>query len=95
MAMKDHREPFSGRCFGIFNVEGEDPEPVATFRSRDMADAFLGVGRRLPEEDDNHLTEHHQVFPADVVGVWWNWYEPETRGPLGPTEIIAAYCGEF
>lgn len=94
MGTKDQREPFSGRYFGIFNVEGNDPEPVAMFRSRDDAEVHLVASRSLPTESQYHLSEYHQIFPADVVGVWWNWYEPETREPLAPSDVMAAYRGE-
>lgn len=43
--MKD-REPFHGRYFGIFNVEGEG-DPIALFQSREDADAYLAAGRAL------------------------------------------------
>jgi hypothetical protein len=89
------REPFGGRYFGIWNVEGEG-EPVVILPGREDADRELARRRALPEDDDDHLTEYHQVFPCNFVGVWWNSYEPDPRehNPLTVPEIIAAYNGD-
>jgi len=90
----DHREPFAGHFFGIFNVEGADPEPLALFNTKALADGFLEACRKLPEDHDDHLDEHHHVFPADLVGVWWNSYDPYPRAePLSAEETIRAYEG--
>lgn len=90
------REPFSGRMFGIFNVEGDSPEPVAMFQSRASAEAYLKANRALPVDDEEGLGDYHQIFSCDAVGVWWNSYEPDPRAdsPLMPEEVMAAYAGE-
>lgn len=71
------REPFSGRYFGILDVEGEDGGFLALYPNREAADAEVMRRRALDPEDDDHLTEYHQVFPADLAGTWWNSIDPE------------------
>lgn len=87
------REPFSGKYFGIWNVEGEDGEPLALFGSREEAEREVERRRALPDDADDYLTEYHQVFPCDLVGVWWNSYEPDPRtdSPLSSEEVIASF----
>jgi hypothetical protein len=89
------RDPFGGRYFGIWNVEGEG-EPIALFRRHDLATRELERRRALPEDDDDRLDEYAQIFPCDLIGLWWNSYEPDPSpdDPLSPEEIIAAYQGE-
>jgi hypothetical protein len=91
----DKREPFSGRYFGIVNVEGMG-EPIALFMDEGDAQRELARRRALPEEDDDRLTAYYQVFPGDLVGVWWNSYDSDPRAdsPLLPEEVIAVYQGE-
>ena len=92
--MASGREPFAGRFYGVFNVEGDDPSPLFVFRSRD--DAALELARRqaLPEEHDDRLDEYCQLFPVDLIGAWWNSYDPDPRNGLDPSEVIAAYNGD-
>lgn len=86
--MNSTREPFAGRYYGIVNVEGEGGF-VALYPSRKDADAEVARRRALDPEDDNHLTEYHQVFPADIMGAWWNSHDadPRERDPLNLIEI--------
>jgi hypothetical protein len=72
-------EPFCGRYFGLVNVEGDDPSPVAMFRDNEDATRELARRQALPEEDDDHLTEYHQVLACHVAGVLWNSYEADPR----------------
>jgi len=94
MTMNTSYEPFSSRYWGIINVEGCDPEPIALFQGQAAAARELERRKALPEDDDDHLTEYHQVFPADVLGAWWNSYDDDPPGPLSPPKIIAAFNGE-
>jgi len=91
----ENREPFRARYYGILNVEGEG-EPVAMFTDRDVAEAHLARRRGLPEDHDDRLTDYHQIFPVDVVGVWWNSYDadPREKNPLTADEVIGAYRGD-
>lgn len=93
-AASSSREPFGGRYFGIWNVEGEG-EPLALFSSEAAAARELDRRRALPEDDDDRLTEYHQVFPADLIGAWWNSYESDPRAddPLTHAEIVAVQGG--
>ncbi len=94
--MSAEREPFGGRYHGIFNVEGDDPAPLVIFPRKSHADAELTRRQALPDDADDYADEHHQVFPLDVIGVWWNCYDPDPRAdnPLTPDEVRAAYEGE-
>jgi len=88
-----YREPFSGRWFGIRNVEGEG-EPIALFPREREAEQELARRRALANDDDDHLTEFDHVFPCDIAGAWWNSYDPAPR-PLTIEEIVrvAEGCG--
>ncbi len=90
--MKEH-EPFSGRFLGIFNVESDDPSPIAMFSSREDADVYLAEKQALHFDCDDHLSESCQVFRVDALGVWWNSYDPDPRAgsPLSPDEIAREY----
>jgi hypothetical protein len=92
---QEERELFSGRYYGIWNVEG-DGGPIALFCGQEDAERELARRRALPEDDDDHLTKYHHVFPADLVGVWWNSYDPDPRAesPLGSDEIIRCFRGD-
>lgn len=82
-------EPFDGQMFGIWNVEGEDPRPYMLYWSEEDARRDLDRRRALQEDDDDYLTEYHQVFPCSVAGAWWNCIDPNPRqnNPLTPIEI--------
>ncbi len=69
-------EPMSGRYFAIVHVESPDGEPIALFARKGDADAEIARRRALPVDHDDHFTEHHQAFPADIAGHWWNSYDP-------------------
>lgn len=88
------REPFGGKYYGIWNVEG-DGEPKALFPSRAGAEAELARRRALPE-DDWRLGEYDQVFPCDIMGAWWNSYDPDPREELALTneEILSVQDGD-
>jgi hypothetical protein len=87
-------EPFDGTYYGIWNVEGEGA-PVAMFPGRADAARELDRRRALPEDDDDHLDEYHQVFPCNLVGAWWNSYDkPKDGGRMVPEMTVAAYRGE-
>ncbi len=87
-------EPFAGRWFGIFNVEGDDPSPLALHPTQALADDDVARRRALPEEHDDHMTERHQVFPCDMAGVWWNSYDPmPSGGPLTVAMVAAIHEG--
>lgn len=89
------REPFGGRYYGIWNVEG-DGGPLMLFLREEDAKRELERLRALPEDDDDRLDQYHQVFPADLIGVWWNSYDPDPRAGsrLADDEVIRAYQGE-
>jgi hypothetical protein len=89
------REPFGGKWYGIWNVEG-DGEPLALFPTREDAELVLAERRLLPVDDDDRMTKYHQVFPCDLVGCWWNSYDPDPRehDPLTLEEIAAAHGGD-
>lgn len=90
--MSDMREPFGGRFYGIWNVEGEG-EPIALFPRKLDALAELERRRALPVDDDDHMTEFHQVFPCDMIGAWWNSYDADPRAddPLDAAEIASVH----
>lgn len=90
------REPFGGKYYGIWNVEG-DGEPKALFPSRREADAELARRRALPEEDDARLDDYDQVFSCDIMGAWWNSYDPDPREGLALTnaEILSVQDGDL
>lgn len=94
--MRDQNEPFGGRYWGIFNVEGDIPEPLMLFWRKDAADRELARRRALDPEDDDRLTEWHQVFRCDIWGAWWNSYEPDPRAdsPMSVESIHALHTGE-
>lgn len=85
-----YRNILHGRYFGIFNVEG-DGGPIAMFSDRASADGELDRRRRLDPEHDDHLGQYHQVFACDIVGLWWNSYDPDPRedSPLSFDEVVA------
>lgn len=85
------REPFGGRWYGIFNVEGEG-DPGALFQSRADAERDVERRRALPDE---RLTEYHQVLPCDLAGAVWNSFDPDPRAgnPLDASEILAVHDG--
>ncbi len=89
--MEREREPFGGRWFGIWNVEGEG-EPLFLCPTRDDAEHELERRRALPADHDDVLSKFHHVFPCDIAGAWWNSYDPDPRAksPLSLDEIIAA-----
>lgn len=93
--MREH-EPFALRMFGIFNVEGHDPDPILILGSRASAEKELERRRALTDEDDDHLDQYHQVFRCDVIGVWWNSYDtdPREQTPLSASEVIAEFGGD-
>lgn len=90
------RDPFGGKCHGIWNVEG-DSDPIVVFTSKSRADAYLAKMRALPEEDDDHLDKYHHVFACDVVGAWWNSFDPDPRvdSPLTIAEVVAVQEGDL
>lgn len=86
-------EPTVAGCwYGILNVEG-DGTPYILLPSRGDAERELERRRALPEDDDERLTEYHQVFPAHLAGAVWNSYEgdPRSRRPLDAEEILAVH----
>lgn len=86
------REPCGGRYFVILDVEGEG-DPLAMFLRRADADAYLAQRQALPDDHDDRFTEYHQVFPCDVLGAWWNSYDPDPRAdnPLLHEEIMRVH----
>ncbi len=90
------REPFGGRYWGIWDIDGEDGEPIALYPRKQDADAALARARGLDEDDDDYLTEYHDVFPCDIAGAWWNSYDADPRGdsPLDTEEIVAVHAGD-
>jgi hypothetical protein len=83
------REAFAARYWGIWNVEGDSgPDPL--FASREAAEDELARRRALAGDDWYHMADYHQVFPADIVGAWWNSAEVDPRAsvPLSPAEIM-------
>jgi len=90
-----NREPFGGKCYGIWDVEG-DSEPVVIFTKRDKADRELERRRALPEGDEDRLDVYHHVFPCDVMGAWWNSHDPDPREdmPLTNAEILSVQDGD-
>jgi len=90
-----YREPFGGRWYGIVNVEGEG-DPSALFWRREEAEAELTRRRALPDDDDAHLTEYHQILPCDIAGAIWNSFDPDPRAgnPLDADEIAAVHRGD-
>ncbi len=89
------REAITGRYYIIVNVECDGEEPAGMFPDKVDADLYLARRQGLPEEDPEHLTEFHQVFPCDIAGAWWNSYEPDPRAdnPLTPEEIVKVCNG--
>jgi hypothetical protein len=79
----------------IFWVEGDDPSPLALFRRKADAERELARRQALDVEDEDVLTMHHQVFRADVMGVWWNSYDPDPRADstLSRAEILEYSMG--
>lgn len=81
----DRWEPISATRFmwGVFDVEQPyEATPLALFRDRDDAEAWVAQ-KRQAEDEDERLTEYHQVFAVDRVrGRFWNSYdsEPEEVG---------------
>lgn len=93
--MSQDREPFKGRYFGIVNVESDDGDPLVLFRRVEDARKELRRRKNLPPYEDDHATDHHQVFPMDIAGAWWNSYDPDPRAdsPLDVEEIVAIHQG--
>lgn len=87
------REPFGGRWFGIFNVEGEGA-PSALYPSEADADREIDRRRALPEDDDDHLSEYYQALPVHLAAIVWNSYDPDPRAesPLDAAEIAAVHA---
>lgn len=92
MSNAELREPFGGRFFGIFDVEGEG-DPVALFRSKEEAGRELARRKSLPHDDDDWLSEYHHMLLCDVAGTVWNSFDPDPRAdnPLSPDEILAVH----
>lgn len=90
------REPFGGKYYGIWNVEG-DGEPIVLFGNREDADADLARRHALPDDHDDRATPEHQVFTCDIAGAWWNSYDPDPLGerPMTLDEIVAAQDGDL
>jgi len=94
--MEPSREPFGGKYFGIWNVEG-DGEPLALFPSRNDAEAELRRRRSLSPHNDLYATGRHHVFPCDIAGAWWNSHDPDPRedDPITLDEIVRAQDGDL
>lgn len=95
MASDGTRDPFHGRFAAIMNVEGEG-DPIALFRDPEEAARELTRRQALTDDDDGYLSKYHHVFTTDVVGVFWNSYDPDPRADssLEPEEIMSAYAGD-
>ena len=91
-----NREPFGGKVYGIWNVEG-DSEPLMLMSDRAALERELERRRALPEDDRDRLTEYHHVFPADIAGAWWNSHDPDPReeSPLTLDEIVSVQGGDL
>jgi hypothetical protein len=66
-----------------------DGDPVFIFRSKVVATKELQRRQALGDDEEDRMTEYHQVFPCDIAGLWWNSYEagPRQDDPLSPVEI--------
>lgn len=87
-------EPFGGRYWGIFSVEGDDPSPLMLIRGEVDAREELARRQALDSEHDDYLDEYHDVFRSDIVGSWWNSIDPDPRAadPLTLDEIVKVHA---